>query len=206
MAAIAVDPLIAEARRRARRRRFAFAAALLAAVAVTAVLVPSHGTGQTAADELRAIRAAGRLAFVGDAGITAPDAGWAMNGLKLWYTTDGGAHWRTITPPRLRDQDVIARVLNIRFVDPLHGWLSAPDIPGGRGRYALTFRTTDGGRSWFHGSESCTGCGGALSFLDRTRGFSLVRNELYATRDGGETWRRVASTPAPGTIEFADAR
>jgi photosystem II stability/assembly factor-like uncharacterized protein len=125
-----------------------------------------------------------------------------MNGIGLWYTTNDGATWRTITPPHLRDQDVVARILQIQFVDPAHGWISASDNPSGR----WLFRTTDGGRSWFHPRANCAPCGGTLSFVDRRVGYSLYGTALYRTNDGGDAWHRVARAPFRGWIAFADAR
>jgi photosystem II stability/assembly factor-like uncharacterized protein len=135
-----------------------------------------------------------------------------MNGIGLWYSPDGGARWRTITPPRVRGQDVVARVLQIEFADRRHGWASGADIPGARlqrdgsTRYSMLFRTTDGGRSWSHPRENCAACGGTLSFLDPSAGFTLARGWLFRTGDGGVTWTRVAHAPFQGWIEFTSAR
>jgi photosystem II stability/assembly factor-like uncharacterized protein len=213
VATIAVDPLIAEARRRARRRRLGYALlACIAAALAAGTLLPRHAPAPSAAAERAAVARAAAHTTIGEAGVVAANAVWAMNGIGLWYTTDGGARWRTITPPRVRGQDVVARIVQIQFVDPAHGWASGSDIPGGPPtadggtRSTMLFRTTDGGRTWFHTRANCAGCGGTLSFLDRDDGFTLAGTTLYRTHDGGVTWRRVAATSFRGWIEFIDAR
>jgi photosystem II stability/assembly factor-like uncharacterized protein len=70
----------------------------------------------------------------------------------------------------------------------------------------MLFRTTDGGRTWFHPRENCPACGGTLSFLDRDVGFTLAASTLYRTTDGGRTWRRIARAPFQGWIEFTSGR
>jgi photosystem II stability/assembly factor-like uncharacterized protein len=219
VAAIAVDPLIAEARRRARRRRLAYAAALVL-VGLGAWLAlgrsanappppPAHGL--SAAQELRALERAGTRTFVGDAGVDPSGAGWAMNGLGLWLTSDAGTRWRT-TAPTLPGGDVIARVCQVTFVDREHGWISACDLIGnvyykdGSNRFAAIERTRDAGRTWHVSAPNCPACGGSLSFLDAHRGFALNRRGLFATDDGGATWRFVAHAPFVGSIGFVDAR
>jgi photosystem II stability/assembly factor-like uncharacterized protein len=212
---LVLDAIIEEARRRARRRRLAYtlavAAAAVAAISLLALRGSSHPspTGTPPVDERSAIARAAIDSPIVDAGLVAPRAGWAMNGIGLWYTTDGGTHWRTITPPRLHGQDVVARTLQIQFVDPAHGWLSAGDIPGRLGRYAMLFRTADGGRSWFHPPANCRVCAGTISFLDRQRGFALTglvpRRGLFKTVDGGRTWHYVARAPFMGQIEFVNS-
>jgi photosystem II stability/assembly factor-like uncharacterized protein len=214
MATIAVDPLIAEARRRARRRRLASAVSL-AALGVGAFFA-FHGGGAapstpSAADELRAIQRAAAHATIGNSALESAQRGWAMNGLGLWLTTDGGAHWRTVTP-LVPGGDVIARIGDVQFVDAQHGWANGQDLIGrvfykdGSNRFSMLERTVDGGRTWIGSKHNCAACGGTMSFLDASTGFTLANRVLFATRDGGETWHRVATAPFQGEIEFADAQ
>lgn len=136
-----------------------------------------------------------------------------MNGLALYWTSDDGRTWRTVTPPGIGD--VIARVADVDAVDDRHLWVSASDIPGDRDvhgsiRHPEILRTTDGGRTWRAViPPGCYGCGGShLSFLDARHGFALngFPNRLYATADGGATWRLVASTPFSGALTFVTSR
>src|SRR5207248_818013 len=144
-------------------------------------------------------------------GLVAPDMGWAMNGLGLWLTLDGGKTWRTITPPNVSAAgDAVARVNQIEFVDKRDGWISASDIPGRAPllRHLAIDRTTDGGRTWKSViPPGCALCGGTqLSFLDARHGYALLgpppQSRLYETANGGETWRLIANPPFVGAIEF----
>jgi photosystem II stability/assembly factor-like uncharacterized protein len=210
MGAIAVDPLIAEARRRARRRRVA-AVALLAAGGFGAFLAlrgsgtppPSPAPAPSAADELRAIRAAATHATIVSSGLESAQRGWAMNGLGLWLTADGGAHWRTVTP-HVPGGDVVARIDSVQFVDAAHGWASGLDLIGNANRFSMIERTVDGGRTWQTTSHDCAACGGSLSFVDVRHGFSLTGSTLFASSDGGVHWRRVGPAPSRARIDFRD--
>ena len=216
---IQLDPLIAEARRRARRRRLALAAAVLAGACAGVAAWRLTG-GRPAPSPLAAearIAAVARRATIVESGLTG-GIGWAANGLGFWITRDGGTTWIAAAPKHVRTiGDPVARIGDIRFVDRDHGWLSAADVFGGfplpkdapSWRHMEIDRTTDGGRTW-HASvpPGCLQtCGGAhLSFLDARRGFAIASQGFFATHDGGATWTRVATPPFSGPIAFLDAR
>jgi photosystem II stability/assembly factor-like uncharacterized protein len=230
-----LEALIEEARRRTRRRRLAYAALILilgAAGALFAVFGSGgrggstsnprgHGSGRplSRAREFREIERGAAQAPIGESGLVAPNMGWGMNGIGLWLTLDGGRTWRTITPPNVRAAgDAVARIIQIQFVDPHHGWISAADIPGdvvlanGSLRHMAIDLTTDGGKTWRSViPPGCVTCGGAqLSFLDAHRGFALLsatpEPKLYATTGGGATWRLIGNPPFDGTIRFVDRK
>jgi photosystem II stability/assembly factor-like uncharacterized protein len=226
------EALIEEARRRARRRRAIVAAAVLIAVgaALGAFFAsgggggsgqrPAGGDGAAAAGarELREIAHAARRNTIVEAGLVAPDRGWAMNGLALWSTENGGHTWRAITPPPvLKIGDPVARIDDIQFVGRRRAWVAASDIwgrrvlPDGSLRHFEIERTTDGGKTWHSViPPGCAVCGGGhLSFLDARRGYLLTGASpvwLYSTGDGGATWQRIARAPFSGAIVFLDPR
>ena len=222
-----LEALIREARQRARRRRLLYLAAALAVGLALGIELGGGAGGRHAAparparppasgaQELQRIESVARRATIGEAGLVAPRVGWAMNGLGLWWTQDGGRKWRTITPPPiLATGDVVARVVDIAFVDPLHGWISASDIRSsvvladGSVRHLEIERTTDGGRTWRSSiPPGCALCGGTyLSFLDADHGYALTALQaeprLYRTADGGKNWRLVARAPFGGPFVF----
>jgi photosystem II stability/assembly factor-like uncharacterized protein len=230
-----LEALIEEARRRARRRRWGYGIALLLAGAALGLYfgIGRGGNGgsgsgrpgpapaaQSPAQEARRIVQVGARTTIGEAGLVAPNLGWAMNGLALWWTRDGGGHWRVMTPPQVASTgDVVARVVDIAAVDDRHVWISGADIQGdklvnGSTRHMAIERTRDGGRTWQASiPPGCLGCAGAdLSFVDARTGFALVvaaphDRRLFETRDGGASWTRVAGNiPPAGPMRFVNAR
>jgi photosystem II stability/assembly factor-like uncharacterized protein len=245
------DALIEEARRRTRKRRRRIAAVVvLAAVVGTAIVLEGGGGGGSARSHSGghggrvpggAVRgaaqsvAAGRLAVlpnIGEFGLVAPGEGWAVNGLSFYFTSDDGAHWKTLRVPRLTGGDIVANLSAATSVGRDDIFLSYPTRSG----YGTCYRTgrppddvddissvarsTDRGRTWQ--LSTLPGCSVApwLSFPTSRTGFALttsntapplggvgplVRAWLVVTRDGGRTWRRVAQTPFAGQIEFATA-
>jgi photosystem II stability/assembly factor-like uncharacterized protein len=141
-----------------------------------------------------------------------------MNGLALYWTSDGGRTWRVFEPAFLHHQDVIDKVDDVAYGGPGRVWLALSNVigshfVGGSDRYATIARTSDGGRSWqSDGPSGCSPhCGEFyLSFLDRTTAFALAGMNtvssspaaLYATADAGGAWTRVAAAPFIGPIDF----
>jgi photosystem II stability/assembly factor-like uncharacterized protein len=228
------EALIEEARRRARRRRAAYGMAFLLVAAAFGLYFGIGGGGggkehtarapkpaaPSPGQEARRIIEAGARTAIGEAGLVAPDLGWAMNGVGLWWTREGGARWRVMTPPQVASTgDVVARVVDIAAVDDQHVWVSAADIEGdrvvnGSTRHMAIERTRDGGKTWQASiPPGCDGCAGArVSFVDARTGFASVlappsRRRLFATHDGGASWRRVSNDLAfAGPIVFLNTR
>jgi photosystem II stability/assembly factor-like uncharacterized protein len=135
---------------------------------------------------------------------------WALNGLDMWLTTNGGRTWRASAPKHVRNMgDLIARVEQVDFLDRRHAWLFAVDVSGGLrpvyARHAELDWTGDGGRTWHWTMPR--GCCGDVSFLTPRRGFFLGSSRLFSTNDGGRSWKPVARTPFRwGVPTFVDTR
>jgi len=96
-----------------------------------------------------------------------PETGWAETGNTLWWTEDGGTHWKNITPdPFVNSERSSNQVLfhdqpealaSISFLDTQTGWVllccgkSDPDTGDDLPHYDLA-ATTDAGATW---SISC---------------------------------------------------
>jgi photosystem II stability/assembly factor-like uncharacterized protein len=139
----------------------------------------------------------------------------------VWSTSDGGATW-------VRGQGFTYRGEfdggELTFIDAQHGWYRA-DLGGQMGVFASAiFRTTDGGQHWGQvmlnsaasiepttpGSFPPCAVSG-LTFLNATQGWATGSCDnsdvmLYATQDGGVTWRKLpvvlpTDVPSTGTPE-----
>jgi photosystem II stability/assembly factor-like uncharacterized protein len=122
--------------------------------------------------------------------------GSAKRPLALYRTTNRGATWAVSTLPAPADVDVAAPT-DIEPLDDLHVFVGLRLEPG---RWSLSrgllLRTSDGGARW---TKSALPAGGDLSFPTARDGWlagGLAHERLYATHDGGKTWKQVVPRPA----------
>ncbi|HEY4845106.1 MAG TPA: YCF48-related protein [Candidatus Dormibacteraeota bacterium] len=114
--------------------------------------------------------------------------GWAVAGGHLYWTADGGCHWRNITPEDGPQWGANA----IFFLDRVHGWVATGQE---------VFRTTDGGRSWKKTSVAFSGDLVGLDFVDANNGWLATAGfgggemrpaepagDIFHTTDGGLHW------------------
>jgi len=156
-----------------------------------------------------------------------PDVGWAATGKKLFWTTDGGAQWRDITPKLDHKEQ---RVSSVFFLDASTGWalLSCSD---GRDPIAddVCFEfasTTNAGENWsvVHPktvdpvpqsviTEDGQGFSGKtfLDFADAQHGWAILKRNLHVeassgemlrTVDGGHTWTQLPHDSLPMADRF----
>jgi len=206
------------------RRRYALIAlisvAVLGAVAGCGGGNPAANPGgASAADARRAAVAAAREAaefrreYAG-AELVRRQRGWARTHGGLYWTDDGGRHWREITPPG--DPGAIDGVY---FRNPRQGWAGAEEGSEGDNRVVL-FATADGGRSWRRApiavkGLATTAAGVGFAALGRRRVFALVAESLdtassvghlFTSGDGGAHWRQMPDPPHDGTMSFQSSR
>lgn len=121
-------------------------------------------------------------------------------------TTDGGAHWRTVSPPGTAD-------LEFRDIEAFDA-RRAVVLAIGEGEASRMLRTEDGGATWtevFRNTDprAFYDC---VAFFDDRRGLAMSdpvdgKYRILSTRDGGRSWRVLPDTgmpPAlPGEAGFA---
>lgn len=211
---VAVDPLIAEAKRRARRRRLiAIGLIALAAAAVAAGVI--RGTRSSSAPIGPIELAEQNRVSIDSVGTNGGGVITAFTGPDFgWLTADDGKTWQRL--PRHAISSTGGYPL-ASFVDRRHGWIVTALRPQEREEIA---RTTDGGRTWAGGTPLPGGSGRwgpALQsgpfFVSSAVGFVEVQPEwkerdvLYATDDGGKTWaRRAVLRKDSGPSVFVTAR
>lgn len=144
---------------------------------------------------------------------TTPNASMARRVLR---TTDGGVHWRDVTPPS------VSAVEGARFLSGQVAWVAAPTtftpgMAGGGPVGVEVFRTVDGGLHWSGTRLSMTAPTTtspvvSISFVDRAHGFVSVhvpggpktaQTRLFGTTDGGATWTDLGRVPFAGPISFS---
>jgi len=107
----------------------------------------------------------------------------------VYRTTNGGRTWRSTAVPATNCS--AGSRLDLSFSDDRHGWIINVFENGNR---APLERTRDGGKTWNEVSASAP-LKGTIAFATPRDGwlagsdFALPQ-QLYATRDGGRSWRR----------------
>ena len=170
---------------------------LIAAVAMTVMLAASPSL---ASSTPRTLITAAQAQDVGAVYFLNPKVGWASedNAARLLMTTDGGAHWRDVSPPMVRRKGfaLASGLAGADFLSPSDFFVSlsyeGPLWP------AVDFHTTDGGKKWLRaGSVSGGGAGIWLRFANDRYGWALVVTGLamgqesvtiYETTTGGGHW------------------
>jgi len=148
------------------------------------------------------------------------DIGWAATRNKLFWTTDGGASWKDITPNTARGRTITSAT----FSDQSHGWVllahrrgDDPQTGFGKSLFELA-RTADAGTSWSvkeltvpnpdpnRGFSEQTW----LDFVDALHGWALLRANgntamgggVLATTDDGGGVMESAGRPCGGSDPF----
>lgn len=109
--------------------------------------------------------------------------------LEVYRTSDGGATWSKIALDQFDSFQLSA--LQITFVNARDGWALASLSEMTNDRPGALYRTTDGGANW---TRSPAPIGGAMQFMSATTGWIIggrvnyVRNLIFMTQDGGQTW------------------
>jgi len=128
-------------------------------------------------------------------------AGWAVtdqpDANALLRTTDGGTHWRDVTPLTSSGEPIPVCCLTV--LTSLISWvLSARDFSAATTKI---FHTVDGGRTW-RSTAIPAYSGKSIHFINTRDGWLLfgvgalgsMEVDIYRSTDAGATWIKVAST------------
>jgi photosystem II stability/assembly factor-like uncharacterized protein len=155
------------------------------------------------------------------------NVGWAATNKKLFWTADGGAQWKDITPKINHKRQMISSVF---FLNVSTGWVllncgDDRDVLADEGCLDLA-STSDSGETWstVHEKfsvpfskeylEDSTGFSGRswLQFIDSQHGWELLdiatnsanpsRGEMLRTVDGGKTWAPTKDLPTSDHFLF----
>ena len=140
--------------------------------------------------------------------LAANENNWPEPHFELASTVDSGAGWSVapvgipgLAPPNRAPLYGAGRIF---FLDAAHGWL-ALDLEVGLSHASLLIATDDGGSTWV---RRATVNAGAIRFLTLQDGWIAGGPNgegLYATTDGGGTWREISLPGPPGAAPSACA-
>ena len=143
--------------------------------------------------------------------------GWAVTAKgHIIHTTDGGVHWKNVTPkfPSTSDlQKVVADFFTFSIA-----WVAVSQTATDGTTTVVVFRTTDGGQTWQDTTIQQISPIYQIAFVDAQHGWMLSKQadlasaeaiDILRTTDGGKTWVVVSSalpastdTPPPGKLPF----
>jgi photosystem II stability/assembly factor-like uncharacterized protein len=104
--------------------------------------------------------------------------------VRVYWTRDGGAHWRATRPPA-------GRIGVADVVDGSTAWVVGTRRGVVRSPFDRLFRTADGGRTWHTTALPFDGQADAIDAVSATTAFAVTPRGLVRTVDGGRTWRPV---------------
>jgi photosystem II stability/assembly factor-like uncharacterized protein len=126
-----------------------------------------------------------------------PSEGWVaggasvMSGGILLHTRDAGEHWDV----QVGDSKSSDRGLkDLRFIDPKHGW-----VVQGAPLDAKLLHTTDGQNWQLAGSMETHYAD--YAFTSDANGAYVMGEKIFATRDGGRSWRETFHCRAPVVVD-----
>ncbi len=115
------------------------------------------------------------------------EEGWATGAAEtILHTQDGGTNWTVQLggDPHAQGEDI----KYIFMKDAKHGWAQT---------WNTLFRTTDG-ESW----QQVTGdIRGNVFFVSETKGFYVSSEKIFASEDGGSTWKQIFSCRAKMDVQ-----
>jgi photosystem II stability/assembly factor-like uncharacterized protein len=105
---------------------------------------------------------------------------------RVYWTSDGGLHWRATRPPA-------GRIGAPQIVDGRTAWVAGAPPGSIRIPFTRLYRTTDAGRHW---QVTRLPFDGDIDAVSATVAYAVVgQKTLWRTSDGGRSWRRVPRYP-----------
>lgn len=125
--------------------------------------------------------------------------GWMLTEQTVLRTSDGGRHWKNVTPVRLQ----LSAKSVVVFHSAMLAWIAVPQETKAT---IQVWRTSDGGTTW-QSSSLAASFPRAVAFVDALHGWLLIGKrdqqdvpaetiQVYRTGDGGKTWEQLQSATA----------
>jgi photosystem II stability/assembly factor-like uncharacterized protein len=111
---------------------------------------------------------------------------------RVFWTGDGGRHWRPGTPPQL------GRVAQVSFADARSVWITEHEHARPSSPVDILLRTRDAGAHWQSTKLAFNADGYRFDALSAVTAYGirpdLSSNTLIVTHDGGRTWQTIRAT------------
>jgi len=198
-----------------RRRLSMVAAGLFVVVLVGSLLLVESQTHRRSLDAsgttLQPSKLAGGTGSLLSLHMIDSTTGWALSEHAVLRTTDGGLHWKNVTPPNIQ----LTRESMADFLTASLAWVTTPQT---NGTTTQVLRTMDSGQTWQQSTVPAFYLK-QMTFVDAQHGWILAgwgagggaaeAVAVFRTGDGGKTWRNVSSAlpastdgPPPGHLPF----
>ena len=126
--------------------------------------------------------------------------GWALTAQSILKTSDGGVHWKDVTPTNA----ALNSFARGNFFNEQYAWIAIPPPQQTEGPGIFILRTTDGGDSWQSSkiNDATVALIDVPHFLSThegwleassTPGAGHAGSNIWHTTDGGQTWTKIAS-------------
>lgn len=133
-----------------------------------------------------------------------PRVGWAEAGHRVLWTADNGAHWKDISPRGSLGS--LEEICDVFFLDEHYGWVLSGKYDEPDPKFEVAY-TTDTGSTWSRVKLDLgpLAAHGRIAFADKQHGWMIINTAtssafnagtLFATSDGGRTWRGTAQDPS----------
>jgi photosystem II stability/assembly factor-like uncharacterized protein len=134
--------------------------------------------------------------------------GWAFTRQSILLTTDGGLHWRDVSPANLSGIVGNQGVRAGAFFNASMAWVSLNT----KDSTIQILRTSDSGQHWDTTTLQGNGFPDRVHFVNAQDGWIEIDRggaagseavDIYQTTNGGQTWNKVSDTgPTPGSLPF----
>ena len=126
-------------------------------------------------------------------GFTEPEQGSGRPLVRVYWTSDGGAHWQGSGPDA-------GRAVAVAIAGPRSAWVAAAAPGRIRGAFDRLYRTSDGGRSWQALPLSFDADGYQLDAVSTTLAYAFRGvnggSTILRTEDGGRSWQKIHTVAA----------
>jgi photosystem II stability/assembly factor-like uncharacterized protein len=135
--------------------------------------------------------------------------GWALSSSTILRTTDGGLHWKDVTPANAGlNQYAMGQFMNSHYA-----WIAIGPANQQEGAGISVLRTTDGGINWQRSmvNDPLVSLVDVPHFINTKQGWLEISStpgagsagsDIWSSNDGGQTWAKIASNKSTNGLNL----